>query len=186
MGPTKDPLYHRRSIRLPGYDYSGVGEYFVTLVTHDREMLFGEIVDGEMRLNEYGRIVREEWLKTSVIRANVETLEDEFVIMPNHLHGIMRLMMDGIDDVEGKGTARRALTTEVFGQPRAGTLSTIVGAFKSAVTKRINILRNSPATKVWLRNYYEHIISTDKEYENIVNYIQENPMNWGSGDEYYQ
>jgi putative transposase len=194
MGQTKDPIYHRRSIRLKGFDYSEAGEYFITLVTHDRVSLFGEIIDGKMRLSEFGKIVREEWFKTEQLRSNVETQEDEFVVMPNHIHGIISLKnekavdadIDKTDECESKGTARRALTSESFGQPRPGSLATIVGAFKSAVTKRINTLRGTPGEAVWLRNYYEHIICTEKEYENIANYIHDNPQNWGMKDEYYQ
>jgi hypothetical protein len=85
-----DPqIHHRRSIRLKGYDYAQPGAYFVTLVTNQREEIFGEVAEGEMRLNPLGEIVREEWLKTAEIRSNVELHEDEFVILPNHLHGII-------------------------------------------------------------------------------------------------
>ncbi len=81
--------HHRRSIRLKGYDYTQPGAYFITVVTHDRECLFGEIVDGEMRLNEFGEIVRAEWFKTAVVRPYVMLYPDEFVMMPNHVHGIL-------------------------------------------------------------------------------------------------
>ncbi len=81
--------HHRRSIRLKGYDYTQAGAYFVTICTVQREEIFGEVVNGEMRLNPLGEIVREEWLKTAEIRSNVELHEDEFVIMPNHVHGIV-------------------------------------------------------------------------------------------------
>ncbi|MGB8645104.1 MAG: hypothetical protein WCF84_07695 [Anaerolineae bacterium] len=84
---TAPSKHHRRSIRLKGYDYSQPGAYFITLVTNDRECLFGEIVNGEMRLSECGRIVQEEWLRTAKIRPNVQL--DEFVIMPNHFHAVL-------------------------------------------------------------------------------------------------
>jgi hypothetical protein len=80
-------MLRRRSIRLPGYDYAQAGAYFVALCTHGKECIFGEIVDDMVRLNKYGEIVREEWLRTAEVRSNV-TL-DEFVIMPNHVHGII-------------------------------------------------------------------------------------------------
>ena len=83
-----DPsLHHRHSIRLAGYDYSQNGAYFLTLCTHDREKIFGDVVNGEMQLNECGCIVRDEWLKSAQIRHEIEL--DEFIIMPNHLHGIV-------------------------------------------------------------------------------------------------
>jgi putative transposase len=87
---TYDPRkHHRRSIRLKGYDYTQAGAYFVTIVTHDRECLFGEVVDGVMRLNAFGEIVREEWFRTAVVRPYVMLAPDEFVVMPNHIHGII-------------------------------------------------------------------------------------------------
>lgn len=79
--------HHRRSIRLHGYDYAQAGAYFVTICTQNRECLFGDIEDGEMRLNDYGRVVEEEWLRTATIRREVEL--DAFIVMPNHVHGII-------------------------------------------------------------------------------------------------
>ncbi len=85
-----DPkIHHRRSVRLKGYDYTQPGAYFVTICTFHREEIFGEVVDGVMRVNPSGEIVREEWLKTAQIHQEVELYEDEFVIMPNHIHGII-------------------------------------------------------------------------------------------------
>jgi REP element-mobilizing transposase RayT len=134
-------------------------------------------------------------LKTPVIRPEIEL--GEFVIMPNHFHGIIRINVD--DDV-CRGTARRAPTTnnmnlvdpfrdptdvvERFGKPVPGSIPTIVRAFKSAVTKRINELRGTPSTPVWQRNYYEHIITTDEEYATITAYIESNPANWATDKEY--
>lgn len=81
--------HHRRSIRLKGYDYTQPGAYFITICTHERAHLFGAVVEGEMRLNEWGEIVREEWFKTAQIRPYVTLYPDEFVLMPNHVHGIV-------------------------------------------------------------------------------------------------
>jgi len=85
--------HHRRSIRLKGYDYALAGLYFITLCCHNRACLFGKIENGRMILNEYGHIAYNEWLKTTEIRNNVEL--GEFVIMPNHIHGIVRLLDRG-------------------------------------------------------------------------------------------
>ena len=142
--------HHRRSIRLGGYDYSQAGAYFVTVCTRNRECLFGEIIDGEMRLNDAGRMVDSEWLNTPRIRPQVEL--DGYIVMPNHVHGIICVVDDG------RGTARRAPTVERFGCPVPGSLPTIVRAFKSAATKQINTLRGTPGTPVWQRNYYEYVI----------------------------
>ncbi len=120
--------HHRRSIRLKGHDYGQPGAYFVTVCTRDRECLFEEIVDGEVLLNPVSVAVRDEWLRTAKLRENLEL--DAFVIMPNHFHGIVVI-------TEGRGTARRA-PTEQFGKPVAHSISTIMRAFKSASTKRIN------------------------------------------------
>ena len=165
-----DPQRHRRrSLRLKGYDYAQAGLYFVTICAHERECLFGEIADGEMVLNEYGQIVREEWLRSFDLRAEVE--RDEFVVMPNHFHGIMVLH-------DGRGTARRAPTVERFGHPVSGSLPTVMRAFKSAVTRRINRIRTTPGTPVWQRNYYEHIIRNDDKLQRIREYITNNPAYW--------
>ena len=79
----------RISIRLPEYDYTDPGGYFITIVTYRRERLFGEVVDGEMKLNEFGRIAFDEWFKTAQLRRNMELFEDDFVVMPDHIHGII-------------------------------------------------------------------------------------------------
>ena len=98
-----DPdIHHRRSIRLKGYDYSQAGAYFVTVVAWQREILFGEIVNGEMVLNEFGEIVRDEWERTVIVRPNVEL--GGYIIMPNHFHGILVFIDDGAYTV---GATRR-------------------------------------------------------------------------------
>lgn len=176
-------LHHRRSIRLPGYDYASEGSYFVTLVTHGRVPLFGEIIDEEMVLNDFGMIVHEEWLKTAQLRSEVVLVEDEFVIMPNHFHGIVNIV--DTDENDGKGdrpvspTMRRSSPTKPNG-PKPKSLGALIAGFKSAVTTRINTSRNTPGTPIWQRNYYEHIIGTDREYESIAAYIANNPSNWNA------
>jgi putative transposase len=96
---TYDPRkHHRRSIRLKGYDYTQAGAYFVTFVAHDRECLFGDVVDGVMRLNAFGEIVRDEWFRTAVVRPYVMLDPDEFVVMPNHVHGIIWIVRSGDGD----------------------------------------------------------------------------------------
>ncbi len=185
--PYDPARHHRRSIRLRGYDYTQPGAYFVTLCTHDRAHLFGDVVDGIMVLNPYGEIVRDEWFKTAEIRPYVRLDETEFVVMPNHVHGIIWIVDD--DDVVG-ARRRRApkwrraptsgpgVTLERFGAPVSGSIPTIVRAFKSAATKRINALRGTPGAPVWQRKYHEHIIHTEDDVNQIRQYIANNPLPW--------
>lgn len=184
--------HHRRSIRLKGYDYTQPGAYFITIVTQNRECVFGEIADGVMRLNEYGGIVGEEWFKTADLRPYVELNHDEFVVMPNHIHGIIWIAEhDGAHvgaqrhcaptgirvpaDVRIPTDAKPAIPA-VNVMP--GSIGAIVRAFKSATTKRINEMRGLPGAPVWQRNYYEHIIRGERALERIRQYIAENPIRW--------
>jgi len=117
--------------------------------------------------------VRDEWNKTQQIRPEIEL--DQFIIMPNHFHGIVWI-------VDGRGTARRAPTgeptCEQFGKPVAGSIPTIVRAFKSAVTRQINLYRNTPGAPVWQRNYYERVIRNEAEMNAVREYIANNPQQW--------
>lgn len=167
---------HRRSLRLPEYDYSQLGAYFVTVCTHNRQALFGDVVAGEMELKACGRIVVEEWFKTGRLRPRIRL--DAFVVMPNHVHGIIVI-------ADGRGTLQRAptKTVEKFGQPTSDSLPTIVRLFKSATTTRINRWRGRPGVAVWQRNYYEHIIRDEAEWGRIREYIETNPANWAEDGE---
>ena len=183
--------HHRRSIRLPGYDYSQAGEYFITICTHQRQRLFGQIVDDDMRLNEIGEIVRKEWEKTAVMRPVIEL--GTFVVMPNHFHAIVHIV--GENDlgslVGGDLQVARTDKSNQAGDmdeskmvvslprgPKSNSIGAIIAGFKSAATFRINVLRSTPGLPVWQRNYYEHIIQTEKEYLAIDAYIESNPANW--------
>ena len=171
-----DPkIHHRHSIRLRGYDYTQAGAYFVTVVSRGRETLFGEIVGGEMRLNRFGEIVREEWERTSVIRPEVEL--GAYVVMPNHIHGILIFHADVVYTV---GATRRVAPTKTL-QP--GSLGAIMAQFKSNATKRINLLRDTEGSVIWQRNYYEHIIRNQQDLELTWLYIESNPARWKNDDE---
>ncbi len=168
-------LHHRRSIRLKGYDYTQPGAYFITICAYQRMHVFGEVINGKMVLNETGKIARDEWFKTAELRPYVKLYEDEFVIMPNHGHGII-----WIED-EIVGTRRRRIpteTTEKFGKPVKGSIPTIVRAYKSAVTYAVNAEQNMRGAILWQKNYYEHVIRNDRELQNIGWYIVNNPHNW--------
>jgi putative transposase len=171
---TSNPdRHHRRSTRLKGYDYHQAGGYFVTLCTYERADLFGEVIDGEMRLNEYGQIVQAEWLRTAELRPEVEL--DAFVVMPNHLHGIVL-----IHDVGAHGRAPLQPETShrlSLHRPRR-SLGSLMAGFKSAATRQINALRATPGVPVWQRNYNDHVIRNDAELDSIRDYIVTNPARW--------
>lgn len=126
-----------------------------------------------MEFNQNGEIVKIEWLKTFEMRKNLAL--DEYMIMPNHFHGII-IITDNESD--GRGTLQRAPTFEQFGKPVSNSIPTIIRLFKSTTTKQINELRNTPGTKIWQRNYYEHIIRNENELNKIREYIQNNQLNW--------
>ncbi|MDR0819724.1 MAG: hypothetical protein LBN43_09170 [Oscillospiraceae bacterium] len=172
--------HNRRSIRLKGYDYAQNGAYFVTICTQGRQCVFGEVVNGEVRLSYTGVASLQCWNSIPEHFPNVKL--DEFVIMPNHIHGI--IVVDNAD--YRRGTACRASTDkgrtrtdagEQFSRPVKGSLPTIVRSYKSAVSKQLG-------KSIWQRNYYEHIIRNDEDYLRICEYIQFNPRNWEK-DELY-
>ena len=168
MALKHDPDKHfRHSIRLSGYDYAQPGAYFITLCTYQRECLFGEITDGKMRLNKLGKVVMECWQWLS--KQYPHLTMDEWVVMPNHLHGIIVIV-----DAACRGGSRTAPTNLARHKP----LGRLIGAFKTVSTKRINAIRDTPNLPVWQRNYYEHIIRDDEELNRIRQYIADNPMQW--------
>ncbi len=177
-------IHHRKSIRLRGYDYSQAGMYFVTICTHDRTPLFGEIINGEMKMNESGVIATDEILVTAKIRHNVSF--DEFIVMPNHMHGIITVgaRCTRPECVRRECTPQNGQGSEAGLVQCAPTIGDVVRGYKSAVTKRINQLRNLPFAPVWQRNYYEHIIRDEAAYVKIAEYIQTNPQRWQE-DIYY-
>ena len=170
-------IHHRRSIRIKDYDYSREGLYFITICTFNHERLFGYVDNEKMVLGKFGNIAYNEWLQTGEMRKNI--LLQEFVIMPNHMHGIIE-----INDSNCMGTMTRANTMEQFGKPTSNTVPTIIRGFKSTVTKQINIIRNTPGQSVWQRSYYEHVIRNEKSYNRISEYIRYNPEKWLK-DKYY-
>jgi REP element-mobilizing transposase RayT len=163
----------RRSIRLQGYDYTQEGAYFVTICSLLRESLFGEINEhGIMVANRIGEIVEEEWTQTAILRPYIEL--DAFVVMPNHVHSIIVIM----STPNSVGTRH---ASPLQGRPKGskrGSLGAVVGSFKSAVTKRINELRDTPGAPVWQRNYYEEIIRNEHMLNSVRQYIETNPTQW--------
>lgn len=170
--------HHRRSIRLKGYDYTQSGAYYITIVAYQRRHFFGDIMNTEMRLNELGQIACDEWFKTAALRPYVELREDEFVVMPNHVHGIIWIQNNIV------GAERRSAPTITNVVPKS--LGAIVRAYKSAVTYAVNALQNQRGAVLWQRNYYEHVIRDEKDLKAKRDYIFRNPMNWEDDDENIQ
>jgi putative transposase len=173
--------HHRRSIRLQGYDYSQAGAYFVTIIAYQRECLFGEIVDGELELNDFGKIADECWRAIPEHFPFVEL--GAYVVMPNHVHGIIVITDVGahVGAQQCCAPTRAPTTTDHKINVKPGSLGAIVRSFKSAVSYRINKEHN--ATGIWQRNYYEHIIHNADEANRIHLYIESNPARWDEDDE---
>jgi putative transposase len=168
---TYDPdRHHRRSIRLKGHDYSLPGAYFVTICTHERECSLGEITNGHMQLTEDGEIARVQWAELPKHYLHVQI--DAFVIMPNHIHGIIVLT-----NVAGAGLQTCPYPTS-YGLSKRYALPEIVRGFKTYSARKINERRDSPGFPVWQRNYYEHIVRNEKELHAIREYVVNNPLRW--------
>lgn len=178
--------HHRRSIRLPTWDYRRFGAYYVTLCTQEHRCLFGHITDEQMHLNETGRIVDEEWRRSTDIRTEIEL--DAYVIMPNHVHGIVLIippgeeMLDAHDYYAPVGaTGRSPLPSDESVRkpgPPPRSLGAFIAGFKSAATRRINALRSTPGRPVWQRNYWERVVRNEREWDRFRRYIANNPSRW--------
>ncbi len=168
-----DPkLHHRRTVRLHDYDYSQSGAYFVTICTEGRNALFGTLVqDGEpsVALNEAGLAVRRFWME--IPRHFPLVLLDEFLVMPDHLHGILLLGGEG----DSLGRSRGANDYSPLQDGTTRTVGSVIRGFKIGVTKWFNE-NGSTADKVWQRSFYEHVIRNEQELQATRQYIQENPL----------
>ena len=188
--PKYNPqIHHRRSIRLKGYDYTQAGAYFITLCTHQRQALFGEVVGGEMRLSPLGQVAAAGWLRLAQFFPR--SLVKDWVVMPNHVHAIVILVEpeDGSSGA-GKGEASalgssgiptRSLADASPQRPngtQSGSINAILQNYKSIVARKINAQRGTPGAPVWQRNYYEHIIRDETSYLRIAEYIRNNPARW--------
>jgi REP element-mobilizing transposase RayT len=202
--------YRIQSNRLRGWDYAGNGHYYITIVTYGRELLFGDVKNKEMILNDLGQIVYDEFFKSFEIRK--ELFLGGFVLMPNHLHAIVILdktdceySTDGLAETNGHNVETYGRYVETHGRAslqcggqrgelpipqllrRPKSISSFVAGFKSSTIKRIDDLidsghmsmqkfnKNNP---LWQANYYDHIIRNEVEYQNIANYIANNPAKW--------
>jgi len=178
--------YRIESNRLKGWDYSGNGCYFVTICTRDRECLFGDLADGFVRLSQVGEIARNCW--ENIPKHFSAARLDEFVIMPNHIHGIVVIENDDcLDDCRdvgrdvacyvstGTGTGTGADNPMSKISPKPGSLGVIVRSYKSAVTRRC---RQGGYDFFWQSRFYDHIIRDDESFNRVREYIINNPIKW--------
>jgi putative transposase len=161
-------IYQDQSRRLKHWDYSTPGGYYVTICTQQRRLFFGTIEKNELNLSPVGEIVTQEWLKTASLRESVEL--DEFVVMPNHFHGIIFLKQ-----VVGTGVQKSEETKLI-------SLGLIISQFKSACTRRIRA--NFVKDFAWQSRFYDHVIRDEIDLQRIRIYIRDNPMKWAL-DKYY-
>ena len=152
---------HRRSIRLRGHDYGSPGAYFVTVCA--RTNLFGRVHGGAVIPSRYGELTSQCW--TEIPRHFPHVRIDAFVVMPDHIHGILFLL-------------RRASSATAVGRISPGSLGAVIRSFKSAVAFRINALRGARVGGIWQRNYYDAILRTHDDLERVRAYIRNNPARW--------
>lgn len=164
MGGYDPDIHHRRSIRLRGYDYTQAGAYFVTICVGQRKCLLGEIINDEMQLSQLGQIASASWAQLAEQYPYVNL--DAWVVMPNHLHGIILITN------EIGGGSRTAPTI----QPKS--LGRLIGAFKTVSTRQINRVRETPAAPFWQRNFYEHVIRNETSLRALREYVANNPLQW--------
>ena len=174
MHKKYDPdIHRRRSIRVPGYDYSQTGAYFLTICTQNQKCLFGNVVNGEMVLNDAGRVAEQCWCDIPVYFPHVAL--DAFIIMPNHIHGVLVIT----ETVGAKNFS--PLQSDQNPRGISKTIGSVVRGFKIGVTKWMR--QNTEFYNIWQRNYYERIVRDQEELEKIRTYIVENPMKWESDRE---
>ena len=174
-------LRHRRSIRLSEFDYRQPGAYFITICARDRNAFFGAVVDGEMRRNAPGEVAARCWAEIPDHFPNVAL--DEWVVMPNHLHGIVLMPGTATAAVPLPDALPLRHAPERFATPVAGSVPTILRSFKSAVTREINQCLGTPGAAVWQRGYFEHVVRDEASLARIRNYIASNPQRWDSDPE---
>jgi len=173
--PTRSRGTHRKSLRLADYDYAQVGAYFVTIVIDQRRCLFGTVADEKLLLNTFGCMAQAAWAELPKHFPQCEL--DAFVVMPNHIHGIVHIAVGAqhAAPLHDTGSSRPRV--------KAGSLGAIVRSFKSAVTKHYNEKCAAPGSVLWQRNYYEHVIRDEVSLQRIQEYITTNPARWSVDSE---
>jgi putative transposase len=161
---------------MRGYDYSLEGAYFVTITTSQRISLFGKVDNGICVLNSYGKIAYEQWNRMQ--KRFFPSIFPKFAIMPNHVHGIIHIVRGAGEEFVPASLGNPPQRPYAFPHIASGTLGVIVRAYKASVTYRINAIRGFINPPVWRRNYHDHIIRNEQEYQSIWDYIEMNPENW--------
>ena len=183
---------HRSSTRLRDFDYASSGAYFVTICAAQRAHLFGEILEGQTVLSEFGKVALECWNAIPEHFPNV--FLDEFVIIPNHIHGIVCIERPTVgarhasplrreDEIFREAQRELAVSKDKPTQPvrngvSAQSLGAIIGSFKAAVTKRARTTSSNPDLHIWQRGYHDHVVRDDSDLERIRTYISTNPITW--------
>lgn len=171
-------IHDRKSIRLKDYDYSQKGAYFITVCTQDRTSLFGNIQYKKINLFQSGKMIVSWWVTLQEKFNNV--VLDEFVVMPNHFHGII-FLVGAIHELPYRSTNEKARAVRepplqnTIHERRNMIIPKMIGYFKMNSAKNINEYFKTPGKQVWQRNYYEHIIRNENELQRIREYIIENP-----------
>jgi len=181
-------IHHRHSIRLPNFDYSRPGYYFVTLCAYHRECIFGDVEKNKIVLNDMGTLIKKNWHDLPVHFPGIGL--DQMVVMPNHLHGIIIILdhrRGGVDPPLGiilphdDATTAGAIIRGAITAPlhKGKTLGQMIAWFKYESTKEINRnMTGNPEMKIWQRNFFDRIIRDDEELNRIRNYIVMNPETW--------
>lgn len=172
MNESRDPA-NRHSIRLRAFDYSQLGSYFITIQAHRSKHIFGKIILGQMKLNRIGQTISDCWMSIPNHFPGVEL--EEYVVMPNHIHGILVIRARARHAVPLPPQVKLA---EAFGHPRPASIPTIVRSFKSAVTQRVRMDLGQPTIQIWQRSYFERVIRGPQEFRKIRKYILTNPARW--------
>ena len=167
----------RKLNRLKDYDYSLTGYYYVTVCTNSRREIFGIIENDTIKINQYGKIVQEAWLKIPNHFNNIEL--DKFIIMPNHIHGIL-IIHRPVGTAPTREGCEAGTALSFNKNSKNNNLSIIIGSFKSAVSKQINHINNHKFK--WQRSFYGHIIRTNDSLHKIREYIANNPLTWDNDD----
>jgi putative transposase len=168
----------RRSIRFAGFDYASPGNYFVTICADRRRCLFGHVEKDGTVLTRLGETVRTCWIEIPEHFPNVEI--NSYVLMPNHLHGILVINPKFPD---ASRPPKSTLTAESFAKPVSGSIPTIIRSFKAAVTKRARESGLLFSGVVWQRGYFERVLRNSRELVNAKDYIIKNPLRWAFDEE---
>ncbi len=168
---------NRQTLRLPGYDYASPGAYFVTVSTHMRGRALGRVTRANaVRLTQLGGIVTDEWRRSALIRSEITS--DAFVVMPDHVHGIVWITDSTPNGADEPGDVSGIVSGTNRPQSPSRTLGAMVRSFKAAVTRRARRQRLSGPGPLWQRNFYERVIRDERELAAARQYIRDNPTAW--------